>query len=74
MIRASVTISALPEQHQDILRGIPAEPESGYWCSLKFKLHQYQKVGSFSLDQVLEQLQSAPKGGNWRPGEIELVK
>jgi arylsulfatase len=42
---------------------VPAQDYVGKFLATFKDYPQRQKVGSFSLDQVLEQLQSAPKGG-----------
>jgi arylsulfatase len=43
---------------------VPAQQYVGQFLSTFKEFPQRQKVGSFSLDKVLESLQQAPKGGN----------
>ena len=43
---------------------VPAQQYVGKFLATFKEFPQRQKVGSFSLDQVLQTLQSAPKGGN----------
>jgi hypothetical protein len=43
---------------------VPAQQYVGKFLATFKEFPQRQKVGSFSLDQVLESLKTAPKGGN----------
>ena len=43
---------------------MPAQQYVGKFLATFKEFPQRQKVGSFSLDQVLETLKTAPKGGN----------
>jgi arylsulfatase len=43
---------------------VPAQQYVGKFLATFKEFSQRQKVGSFSLDQVLESLKTAPKGGN----------
>ena len=43
---------------------VPAQQYVGQFLATFREYPQRQKVGSFSLDQVLETLKNAPKSGN----------
>ncbi len=43
---------------------VPAQQYVGKFLATFKEFPQRQKVGSFSLDQVLETLKTTPKGGN----------
>jgi len=43
---------------------VPAQQYVGEFLSTFKEFPPSQKVGSFSLDQVMDTLQSAPQGGN----------